>query len=191
MTNTESTTVPIARESEVPAGEPHQAVVDHETRKFVLEQYKLFVQSAEATSERRLKANSFYQTLHTALYAAIWAFVVKEFGDLAKPEAGSIPLLLLILPFAILGILCVVWWYNIHSYDQLNDKKFQIVGLLERWLPVHPWRDEWELLEHGENRRVYWPLSRLEKWIPVAMGLCDLGTLIILGWLIRHPIIIG
>lgn len=179
MTNDASTTVPAAT-----AREPHQVAVDHETRRIILEQYKLFEQSAEATSERRLKTNSFYLALHTAIYAAIWAFLVKEFGAFAEPGAASVPLLLLTLPFAILGTLCVVWWYNIRSYDQLNGKKFQVVGQLERWLPVQPWSDEWKLLEFGRNRRVYWPLSRVEKWIPVVMGLCDLCTPLILGWIL-------
>lgn len=172
---TESAIHPDAGRLAVADAEPGASAVDPATRGIILEQYKLYVQAAEGTSERRLKTNNFYQALHMAIYMAVWAFLVKEFGE-ATPGPHKIPLPMLTLPFAVLGVLCVVWWYNIRSYDQLNGKKYQVVGQLEQRLPAQPWGDEWALLERGVNRRVYWPLSRLEKWIPVALGLCDLGT---------------
>lgn len=183
MTIATDAAIPEARKPTDSPGAKSLAGDAGEVQKLILEQYKLFVQAAEATSGRRLTANSFYQALHTAVYAAVWAFLVKELGGLKAQE--SAPTLLVALPFAILGVLCVVWWFNIRSYDQLNAKKFQIVGMLEEKLPVQPWSDEWKLLQRGENRGVYWPLSRLERWVPVVMGLCDVGTLALIVWLVQ------
>jgi hypothetical protein len=184
VTQANDATAPAAGKSTEATRGANRMGDDSEVQKVILEQYKLFVGAAEATSGRRLNVNSFYQALHTAIYAAVWAFLVKEFSGFK--EQGSVPTLLLALPFAILGVLCVVWWFNIRSYDQLNAKKFQIVGRLEKKLPVQPWSDEWALLERGENRWTYWPLSRLERWVPVVMGLCDIATLVLIVWLVNQ-----
>lgn len=149
-----------------------------------MEQYKLFVQMADQVSERRLKANTFYTTLHVSFYGAMWVLLVRELGSIRT--ASFAELSLLTLPFLLLGVICLCWWFNIRSYDQLNGQKFVILHEMERNLPEQPWTKEWTLLGEGkEYWQAYYPLSRLERWVPLVMGVFDLSTAMIIIQMLR------
>jgi hypothetical protein len=77
------------------------------------------------------------------------------------------------LVFPLVAVLgqCAAWFYIVRSYRLLNTAKFQVVGALEERLPASPfWRAEWNLLGEGKDRRRYWPLSHIEKWIPILFA---------------------
>ena len=108
----------------------------------------------------------------------MWGFMIKEFDELRKnPHPGLA--ILVGIPFFLLGVICVCWWYNIRSYDQLNAAKFKVVGMLEQRLPEQPYAVEWEMLGRGVNPNLYQPISKLETWVPVVMGIADLLTMLI------------
>jgi hypothetical protein len=45
------------------------------------------------------------------------------------------------------------------------------VGALEERLPASPWwRAEWLALGEGRDRRKYWPLTHVERWIPALFA---------------------
>lgn len=128
----------------------------------VLAQYQLYVEMVDRVSQRRGLANTFFLSLNTALFTLIALF-------LANAPRGSGYWLVLPL-IAILGQ-CAAWFYIVRSYRLLNTAKFHVVGALEERLPASPfWRAEWALLGKGKDPRRYWPLSHIEKWIPILFA---------------------
>lgn len=122
----------------------------------LLEQYKLFVGSAEKNSSLRHSANNFFLTLNTAL--------VSLFGILASSYTALSRLWLLLIPLA--GILiCLKWYALIISYKQLNTGKFAVIHKLEQRLPAALYDYEWEVLKKGDGTR-YTPFTHIENHIP-------------------------
>ena len=58
-----------------------------------------------------------------------------------------------------------------HSYRQLNSGKYKVVHLLEQMLPVAPYDAEWVALGEGRDKKLYRPLTRVEKWVPRCFAL--------------------
>ena len=68
----------------------------------------------------------------------------------------------------------------VKSYGQLNTGKWQVVGVMEERLPASPWwRAEWQALGEGKDRSLYWPLTHIEKWVPLVFVLLYVGMLTI------------
>jgi hypothetical protein len=128
----------------------------------LIEQYKLYVELADRISARRMLANSFFVGLHTALITA-FTVLLKE-----KVLASSI---LGMASFFTVILLCLVWWFVVISYRQLNAGKFKVVHALEQMLPVAPFDFEWEVLHHGQKWRLYLPLTFIENLVPVCFSL--------------------
>lgn len=131
-------------------------------RAAVLEQYKLYVETADRISQRRAVANTFFLTLNTAIFTVIGVFWKDR---PSAPEAA--------LAFPLIVVLgqCFAWFYLVRAYRQLNSAKFAVVGELETRLPASPyWRAEWYALGEGGDRARYWPLTHIEKWIPILFG---------------------
>ena len=71
---------------------------------------------------------------------------------------------------------CLVWFWIIRSYRQLNAGKWAVVGAFERRLPTSPWWSaEWTALGKGEDPSRYWPLSHVEQWVPFLFGVAYIG----------------
>jgi len=129
----------------------------------ILEQYKIYVEMADRVSARRTLANTFFLTINTAILSSIGIFWTN------KPS-GSVTWLA--IPLAAVLTLCTAWFYILRSYRQLNSGKYKVVGALETRLPASPyWRAEWAVLGEGADRSKYWPLTHLERWIPVTFGI--------------------
>ena len=129
----------------------------------ILEQYKIYVEMADRVSARRNLANVFFLTLHTTVLTAI-GFAFQKI-ELVSPRWLTL--------FPMTGILtmCLVWWWLIQSYRQLNTAKYTVVGLLEKRLPSSPyWSAEWKELGEGKDLNKYLPLTSLERIIPILFG---------------------
>ena len=126
----------------------------------LLEQYKLYVLSAENVSARRVASSRYLLTLNTAL-VALYGFRSAALGH--GLWALSIP---------IMGIAAsILWLWIIKSHGSLNNVKFRIIHELETHLPVRPFDHEWKLVEQG-GVTSYRPVTRIEKGIPaVFIGL--------------------
>ena len=145
------------------AGEQHQAAI--------LEQYKLYVEMADRVSARRALANTFFLTLNTAVFTTI-GFFWKD-----KPEGSP---WLLLLPLAVLLGQCLMWYWIVRSYRQLNSGKWAVVGALEERLPASPWwRAEWKALGEGQDPSMYWPLTHIEQLVPLLFGLTYLAGFVV------------
>ena len=122
----------------------------------LLEQYKLYVQSAENVSARRVASSRYLLTLNVALFA-LYGFQAPNLGP------GCWTVLVSILGFSV----SVLWCQIIKSHKNLNAVKFEIIHKLERCLPVALYSYEWRLAEEGRGKP-YRSVTDIEQWIPRA-----------------------
>lgn len=141
----------------------------------LLEQYKLYVEMADKTSERRNQTNQFYLSILSILIAFISLVTnIPVFPNLQFP--------LLILS-AVGIVLCVLWYLNIYTYKQLNKARFcVIIEEIEVNLPVNIFSKEWDILKKDK----YLELTNVEKYIPAIFA----ALYLVLGaFLFAHNII--
>ncbi|MCS7092152.1 MAG: hypothetical protein NZM26_02275 [Patescibacteria group bacterium] len=129
----------------------------------LFEQYKLYIESIEKTSDRRQQANNYFLTINTALISLIGlSFQFKIFENVNWIKAL----------LAIVGIIiCVIFWFFIRSYKQLNTGRFKVIHEIENFLPLSLYKYEWEILGRGEDKSRYYPFSHIELLIPWIFGL--------------------
>ena len=144
----------------------------------LLEQYKLYVQSAENVSARRLASTRYLLTLNTALIA-LYGFL------LANLDQGYWS-----LPIPVIGILVSLLWYLIiKSHADLNEVKFKVIHEMEGHLPVAMYAYEWKLAGEGKGK-AYRAVTKIERWIPflfvglhaILLVVMILASLDILSW---------
>ena len=128
--------------------------VDVEYRSRLFEQYKLYVELTDRISQRRSTANSFFVTANAALLA-VTSWFQEDFGYHTY------------LISAIGVVLALFWFFCIRSYGQLNFGRFKVIHEIERHLPLNLFSHEWQVLERGKKFNTYWPLSHIERVIPL------------------------
>jgi hypothetical protein len=141
----------------------------------LLEQYKIYIASAEKISDRRQTTNEFFLGLNTALVAILGFAATKvNQGEIAPA---------LILSSVAGMIMCYLWYRIIRSYDGLNGGKFKVLHAIEARLPLALYDTEWEMLGRGEDKEIYWPFTHIERWVPrIFIGIYFLLFLSILPW---------
>ena len=134
-------------------------------QKHLLEQYKLYIDSLEKTSDRRGAVNSFFLTLHSAvLTVAGILYSVSMENNITFTHRGVI-----LLPLFILLLLCAAWALQLRYYRNLNENKFKVVDLMERELPAAMYVElEWRRFQKQSN---YIKLHWLELVLPGAFAL--------------------
>lgn len=134
----------------------HPAPLDYgkDYANHLLEQYKLYVESANKISDRRSAANNFLLTLNT--------FLISSIG-VASIAAGTGFLQFVIMLAGVL--VSFVWFSLIAAYRNLNTAKFAVIHELEQQLPARLFAKEWEVAEHGRGQ-AYKPLTHIEQWVP-------------------------
>ena len=124
----------------------------------LLEQYKLYVHSAENVSARRVASSRYLLTLSSAIIAL--------YGLQFAGSDGSI--LALLIP--ITGIpVSLLWYMIIKSHTDLNNVKFRVILQLEEHLPAAMYSYEWQLAEEGKGK-TYRAVTTIEQWIPFLFG---------------------
>jgi len=132
----------------------NENICKEDSKPILFEQYKLYVELTDRIGQRRATANSFFITVNVALLTVL-SWFQKDFG-------------LFIWVVAAVGILFSIFWYfTIKSYRQLSSGRFKVINQIEKQLPVNLFSYEWAILEHGKNRNVYWPLSKIEMTCPI------------------------
>lgn len=124
-----------------------------------LEQYRIYLHIFNSTSDRRNKANEFFLGLNTAIIGVLGYLESKSLAD-------SNSAIYFFAPFVGIAI-CYSWYQIIISYRQLNRGKFKIIHEIEEKLPIALFKDEWEILGKGKDKRKYYPLSIIERKIPL------------------------
>jgi hypothetical protein len=125
----------------------------------LLTQYLKFVEMADKISDRRSIANMFFLTLNTAFLSAIGISNI-----LIERQSCNLYLILSMLVVAI--AFCFMWFRLIISYRDLNTAKFKVIHEIEQRLPARMFDAEWEAVERGENNKLYFPFTHIEKYIP-------------------------
>lgn len=129
----------------------------------LFEQYKMYVEGMEKTSDRRQNANNYFVTINAALVSLLGIILSTNYF-------GNKKLLGLALP--ILGLLIsVIFWFLIRAYKQLNTGKFKVIHQIEKLLPLALYAHEWEELGEGKDSKKYFPFSHIELLIPVILGI--------------------
>lgn len=128
-------------------------------REHLLEQYKLFVETALKTTEQRQSANKYFLTVS--------AFLVSLFGVLADlSSTGTLEGRIWSFLVPVAGLLvCVTWMTIIKSFRQLNTGKFEVIHELETLLPAALFDAEWEALGEGKGAD-YTPTTHVEILVP-------------------------
>lgn len=129
----------------------------------LFEQYKIYLESIEKISDRRQSANNYFITINLALISLIGLTAqIKEVNNLS-----GVKILL-----SIVGIIvCIIFWFLIRAYKQINTGKFNVVHKIEENLPLSLYKYEWEVLGKGQKINIYFPFSHIERWIPIVFGL--------------------
>ncbi|WP_193559183.1 RipA family octameric membrane protein [Shewanella donghaensis] len=145
----------------------------------LLEQYKIYLSSAENISNRRQSSNTFFVTLNTTLISLI------TYINLGATENQNY-----YWAVSLIGIIISFMWYRIiRSYKDINTAKFKVINEIEKELPISPYKAEWELLGRGNDSKVYLPFTKIEAYIPWAFSLLHFIVLtgsilpIIYSWL--------
>ena len=124
----------------------------------LLEQYKLYVQSAENVSSRRVSSNRYLLTINAAL-VALYGLQSTNFGQ---------GYWILLIP--VIGIpVSLLWYLIIKSHVDLNRIKFDVIHELEQHLPAAMYRYEWKLAEEGQGKS-YRAVTTIERWIPILFA---------------------
>ena len=134
----------------------------------LLEQYKLYVQSAENVSARRVASSNYLLTLNAAL-VALYGFQSAGFGEnfwaLLVPVIG--------IPVSLL------WLLIIKSHADLNRVKFVVIHEFEEHLPAAMFKYEWTLAEEGQGK-AYRAVTTIERRIPVLFAALHVALAIII-----------
>ena len=150
----------------------NQRLPDDET---LIEQYKLFVEAADRVSHRRGAANNYFLLVNSGATVALSALGVST------SDSSSWPLF---FATVVLVAICGAWYYLVRSYRQLSSAKWAVVGALEARMPSSPWSAEWEALGAGRDRSRYWPLTHIERFVPVLFAAIYAGAFIIIAFVI-------
>ncbi len=119
-----------------------------------VEQYKLYVQSADNTSGRRVSVNRYQTSLNVG--------VIALYGITAT--IGLEPILQIIIATA--GVfISLNWLFTIRSLTRLNAEKFKIINSMEESLPRSVYTEEWQGLGQGKGWR-YKGANFFENQIP-------------------------
>ena len=167
--------------------QPNAPLFNHSEGKYkgdfnthLLEQYKVYVQSAENVSARRVASNRYMLTLSAAivaLYGVLYANFDLDWWALVIPAIG--------VPVSL------VWYRIIKSHADLNRVKFKIIHEIEEHLPMAVYGYEWDLIGEGPKKR-YRAVTKIERWVPwlfvalhvvlgVVIALENVGVLELVG----------
>ena len=130
--------------------------------KVLMEQYKIFFNSAESLLTRRQTMNSFYLSVNTGL-------VTIGSGIFALMQQ-NIPLsrLILVLGLSIPGILMNISWRQIlYSYYINNRAKLKILSMMEKHLVASSLDAEWKVMKNRYNNMQYKSFTDIEKSTPL------------------------
>lgn len=127
------------------------------------EEFRMYLESAERTTDRRLALNKSNASLSLLIMAGIGAIVSWSFGkDDVEPYAVTI-----IAAIALLAAIFCRWWLQqIVSYKELNAAKFEVLNEMasrimfpdageESCFSHQPFAREWEILKKKKSLRPF------------------------------------
>ena len=108
-----------------------------------LEIYQMAVEMADRVSSRRMVANGFFLSVHTALVTVV-GFTYEKVAT----DQKSVLIISAMMGF----LLAWTWFFAIRSYRRLNRAKFNVINKLEKDLATQYFTNEWaELTKTTED----------------------------------------
>lgn len=151
---------PLIQHSKESYGESFQA--------HLLEQYKLYVQSADNVSARRIASSNYLLTINTAIIA-LYGVIASTWGHSA---------FVMLIPVVGIGV-SALWWLIIVLHSDLNEIKFEVViPELEQHLPAALYQYEWQMIKRRKGK-LYNPVTSIESRIPFAFILLHISLILI------------
>ncbi len=139
-------------------------------KEILLEQYKMYVETAENVTDRRQSANNFFLTINSAIIA-FTGFLTTQ------------PFKIWYIIVAIAGLLIsILWWLTLKSFRDLNSCKFKVIHEMEEKLPLKLFTCEWNYLGKGKSKRKYLKLSAIEQGIPLIFSILYLTLIAIMAF---------
>ena len=159
----------------------NERVNTEDNMKFLLEQYKLFSDSAEALVTRRQNMNSFYITANTALISvAATVFALSE-------QKSILIKLIIILALSLPGFLLNhSWKRTLDSYFINNRGKMKVLSMIEKKLPASLYDAEWSAMKNKYSLEKYISFTQSEKRLPsIFIVFYILTDIVASGFLIK------
>ena len=116
----------------------------NEEKQIEFEQYKIFIDSAEKNSDKRITQNNIYLTINLAFisYISTQNFDIKQ-----------------TITMIIIGILiCLIWFCTINNYSKRNKVKFEIINESEYG---KLYKEEWKRITVLTSLTTYEKISSL------------------------------
>jgi hypothetical protein len=173
--------------------------VTEETKALSFEEFKLYYESTEKVTDRRLDTNRWNYSACAAILVGIAAIVKWGVISTDLRWAGVVAVVLLCM-MAIL--FCQLWLAQVRDFKRLNDAKFEVLNQMARLIDFdpsnpgrvrsyRPFEREWDRLkEEGAVDRVRklnivaLKSSHMEQFIPRAFQLVFLAVFVALTYLI-------
>lgn len=170
-----------------------------ETKALSFEEFKLYYESTEKVTDRRLDTNRWNYSACAAILVGIAAIVKWGVISTDLRWAGVVAVVLLCM-MAIL--FCQLWLAQVRDFKRLNDAKFEVLNQMARLIDFdssnpgrvrsyRPFEREWDRLkEEGAVDRVRklniiaLKSSHMEQFIPRAFQLVFLAVFAALMYLI-------
>jgi hypothetical protein len=123
------------------------------------EEYKLYYESAEKVTDRRLATNTWNYGLCTAVMVAI--ATLANWG-LAQPGFGVVTVAAIVVLSGMGILLCALWKGQIRDFKDLNSAKFEVLNAMaplvqfdatETVVSAIPFMREWDILKAKEATR--------------------------------------
>ena len=144
-----------------------------EDKSILLEQYKLFVNSADGLTSRRLDTNKFYLAILLGLFSIAGFLNTKEMSGVFDKE-------IILAIISVLGVsLSIVWYMNIESYRLLNSAKFKVIHEIEEQLAYPCFDREWQFRKGATPSKAYPRFTQIEKFVPIMMGIIFIVILVV------------
>lgn len=115
-------------------------------KEYRFEQYKIFVESAEKNSEKRVTQNNIYLTINLAFLS----YILFQKPNLVETIITSFVGL----------IICLVWLLTIINFCKRNKVKFDIINEMEEEFG-NLYKEEWKSIS------ILTPLSTYEKFLAI------------------------
>ena len=112
----------------------------NDQKEIELEQYKIFIESAEKNSDRRITQNNIYLTINLAFISYICTQNLDFRHNLVVLIVGL--------------IICTIWFFTISNYTKRNKVKFDIINESEYG---KLYKEEWKRIS------ILTPLTVYEK----------------------------
>lgn len=145
----------------------------------LLEQYKIFSDSAESLVTRRQNMNSFYISANTALITI--GATVFALSD----EHNLLSKLIIVLALSVPGLLLNISWFKmLNSYFINNRGKMKVLSMMEKHLAASLYDAEWKAMKNRFSKEKYISFTQSEKNLPFVFILffiiADIVALIVM-----------